>query len=154
MNSSEAERLEAAYRGIWAALNRPDDPDLSQHERQLLHHIPRRNGVTLNWLAQHLMLPKSSASVLIKDLARRGFVTRARDASDERRLSIVLTPKGLRRVRADSVLDLHRVQECLDELPETTRRTLLRGFEQLANVATQRYGGLAQSVGSHSEPGH
>jgi DNA-binding MarR family transcriptional regulator len=140
MNSSRAERFEVAYRGIWAALNRPDEPDLSQHERQLLHHIPRSGGVTLNWLAQHLMLPKSSASVLIKDLHRRGFVTRARDASDERRLSIVLTAKGHRRVRADTVLDLRRLEECLNDLPDTTRRGLLRGLEQLADVAGRRYG--------------
>jgi DNA-binding MarR family transcriptional regulator len=141
MNSSSTERFEAAYRSIWEALNRPDDPDLSQHEQQLLRHIPRAGGVTLNWLAQHLMLPKSSASVLIKDLHRRGFVTRARDMSDERRLSIVLTPKGHRRVLADSVLDLRRLEECLSDLPATTRRGLLRGMEQLAEVAGRRYGG-------------
>jgi DNA-binding MarR family transcriptional regulator len=140
MNSSSAEQFEIAHRGIWAALNRPDQPDLSQHERQLLHHIPRSGGVTLNWLAQHLMLPKSSASVLIKDLHRRGFVTRARDASDERRLSIVLTAKGHRRVRADSVLDRRRLEERLNDLPDTARRGLLRDMEQLAKVAGRKYG--------------
>ena len=61
--------------------------------------------MTLGWLAQHLALPKSSASVLVKDLERRGFVRRRRDSEDERRLAIVLTAKGRRRVEADSVLE-------------------------------------------------
>src|SRR5262245_16873064 len=49
MNSSESERFEALYRRIWGALNRPDDPELSQHERQMLHHV-RPDGVALTWL--------------------------------------------------------------------------------------------------------
>ena len=40
MKGSAAEHFEELYRRIWGALNRPDAPDLSQHERQLLHHIP------------------------------------------------------------------------------------------------------------------
>jgi DNA-binding MarR family transcriptional regulator len=82
MNSSSAEQFEDAYRRVWTELNRSDDPDLSQHERQLLHHIPATGGVTLGWLAGHLALPKSSTSVLIKSLERRGFVTRKRDLAD------------------------------------------------------------------------
>jgi DNA-binding MarR family transcriptional regulator len=144
VNSSNAERFELAYRRIWSALNRPDDPDLSQHERQLLHHIPRTGGVSLNWLAHHLALPKSSASVLVKDLHRRGFVTRTRDRGDERRLSIVLTAKGRRRVMADRVLDPRRLGQSLDELPHTTRGALLRGMEQLADVAARKYTGATE----------
>ena len=45
-------------------------------------------------LAEHLALPKSTASVVVKDLERRGFVRRARDERDERRLAIVLSDAG------------------------------------------------------------
>jgi DNA-binding MarR family transcriptional regulator len=137
MNSSSAERFEAAYRRIWAALNRPDEPDLSQHERQLLHHIPARGGVGLTWLASHLLLPKSSASVLIKSLERRGFVTRRRDAVDERRLSIGLTATGRKRVAEDSVLEPDKLARALDGVAETTRRALIRGMEELAAKAQE-----------------
>jgi Mn-dependent DtxR family transcriptional regulator len=92
-------------------------------------------------LARHLMLPKSSASVLVKDLHRRGFVTRARDASDERRPSIVLTAKG-RRGPGRQRFDLRRLEACLNDLPDTARRGLLRGLEQLAEVAGRKYGSV------------
>ena len=91
-------------------LRRGDDGDLSEHERQLLHHIPAAApGVPLGDVARHLALPNSSASVLVKDLARRGFVRRARDPRDERRLALVLTRRGAERVAADSVLDPERL---------------------------------------------
>lgn len=144
MNSSqperlaEAQRFEAAYRGIWGAHNRPDDPDLSQHERQLLHHVPGHGGVPLTWLAQHLALPKSSTSVLVKDLARRGFVERTRDPDDERRLAIVLTRKGLQRVEADTVLDLDSLGSALELLPNRTRTSLIEGMEKLASASRDR----------------
>jgi MarR family transcriptional regulator, organic hydroperoxide resistance regulator len=137
MNSSSVEQFEVAYRRIWAALNRPDEPDLSQHERQLLHHIPERGGVALTWLARHLLLPKSSASVLIKGLERRGFVTRRRDSADERRLAIGLTAKGRKRVAEDSVLEPDKLARALDRMAETKRRALINGMEELADRAAE-----------------
>ena len=137
MKRSQTERFERAYRRLWGALNRPDDPDLSQHERQLLQHIPAGGGVSLTWLAAHLALPKSTTSVLVKSLERRGFVRRTRDPEDERRLSIVLTGEGRRRVEADTVLDPERLRAALTALTPGERRNLLAALERLAGAAEQ-----------------
>src|SRR5215471_2711462 len=125
MNSSNSERFERAYASLWRALHRRDDADLSQHERNLLHHVPTEGGVQLGHLAWHLALPKSSASTLVKDLERRGFLTRRRDPADERRLAITLTPRGHDRVRSDTVLDLDRLAAALAALPAGEREALL-----------------------------
>lgn len=135
MNGSETERFEQSYRRIWGALNRPDDPDLSQHERQLLHHVPASGGVALKWLARHLGLPKSTTSVLLKDLERRGFLRRLRDAEDERRLAVVLTHEGRLRVERDTVLEPARLAATLERLPPAEREALLAGLEHLAAAA-------------------
>lgn len=135
MNGSDVERFERGYRRVWTALNRPDDPDLSQHERQLLHHVPASGGVALTWLAAHLGLPKSTTSVLLKDLERRGFVRRLRDASDERRLAVVLSPEGRRRVERDTVLEPRRLATALERLGGPEREALLTGLERLAGEA-------------------
>ena len=134
MNSSDSERFERAYRRIWGALHRGDDSELSQHERQLLHHVPETGGIALTALAAHLALPKSTASVLVKDLERRGFVRRARDERDERRLAIVLSDAGAARVRADTVLEPQRLALALEALPAAERAALLDGFEALADA--------------------
>jgi MarR family transcriptional regulator, organic hydroperoxide resistance regulator len=134
LNSLDHERFERAYRRIWGALHRGDDPELSQHERQLLHHVPARGGVALTALARHLALPKSTASVVVKDLERRGFVRRRRDARDERRLAIVLTAEGRRRVAADTVLEPDRLADALAALPGERRAALLAGLEALAEA--------------------
>ena len=135
MNSSDHERFERAYRRLWGALHRGDEPGLSQHERQLLHHVPASGGVALMDVARHLALPKSTASVIVKDLERRGFVRRRRDRNDERRLAIVLTAEGRRRVAADTVLEPDRLARALAALPEARRVALLDAVEQLAEVA-------------------
>ena len=96
--------------------------------------------MTLGWVASHLMLPKSTASVLVKDLERRGFVRRRRDASDERRLAIVLTAKGRRRVQADTVLEPRALESALGALPQRERRALVRGMARLAEAAEARRG--------------
>src|SRR5215470_13268330 len=132
MNSSDSARFERAYARLWMALHRGDEPDLSQHERQLLHHVPLEGGVQLNHVAWHLALPKSTASALVKDLERRGFLTRRRDPADERRLAITLTAKGHERVRADSVLDLQGLGAALCKLSQDERRALVEALEKLA----------------------
>jgi DNA-binding MarR family transcriptional regulator len=119
------------------ALHRGDETDLSQHERQLLHHVPAEGGVQLSQVAWHLALPKSTASVLVKNLERRGFLSRRRDPRDERRLAITLTDKGHDRVRADSVLDPDGLAAALASLPDDVRAALVEGMERLAAGAAQ-----------------
>lgn len=135
MKDSVTERFEAAYGRVWMHLRRGDESDLSEHERQLLHHIPpSAPGVPLGDVARHLALPNSSASVLVKDLARRGFVRRTRDPRDERRLALVLTRRGAERVAADSVLDPERLASALAALPAAERRALVAALERVAEA--------------------
>src|SRR2546430_17695935 len=82
MKGSGSEQFEQLYRRIWGALNRADDPDLSQHERQLLHRVPADGAVSLTWLAEHLGLPKSTASMAGKRLGPRGVFERAPGKED------------------------------------------------------------------------
>lgn len=135
MKGSAAEQFEALYRRIWGALNRSDDTDLSQHERQLLHHVPADGAVTLTWLAEHLGLPKSTTSVVVKSLGQRGFLERARDSADERRLALVLTDAGRERVAADTVLEPKALKAALAKLSPAVRAALLDGLRQLADAA-------------------
>ncbi|OLB79609.1 MAG: hypothetical protein AUI14_09795 [Actinobacteria bacterium 13_2_20CM_2_71_6] len=135
MKGSAAEQFETLYRRIWGALNRPDAPDLSQHERQLLHHVPADGVVSLTWLAEHLALPKSTASTIVKSLGQRGFVERPRDPGDERRLAIALTDTGRARLAEDTVLQPEPLRAALGKLSPQVRAALLDGLEQLATAA-------------------
>jgi DNA-binding MarR family transcriptional regulator len=133
---SAGARFEDAYRRCWGALHRPDDPDVSAHELELLHHVgDDPDGVALTWLTRHLGWPKSTTSVLVKDLERRGLLARGRRADDERRLAIVLTTRGRARVAADRVLEPRRLAAALRTLSPAVRDQLLDGFEQLAGAA-------------------
>jgi DNA-binding MarR family transcriptional regulator len=68
----------------------------------------------------------------VTDLARRGFVRRARDRADERRLALVLTAEGARRVAADSVLDPERLDTALATLAPDERAALVAALERVA----------------------
>jgi DNA-binding MarR family transcriptional regulator len=134
-NQSQAEQFDNLYGRLWRAFFKADDDDLTQHERQLLHHIGAENGISLGGVAGHLGIPKSSASERVKSLERRGFLTRRRDPADERRLSIVLTDSGVARVTRDSVLDLAPLATALKKISAEDRRALLVGLERLAAAA-------------------
>jgi DNA-binding MarR family transcriptional regulator len=134
-NQSAAEQFDHLYGRLWRAFFKADAEDLSQHERQLLHHVAAEKGIALGVVARHLGIPKSSASEQVKSLERRGFLTRRRNADDERRLSIVLTVAGAARLRRDSVLDLARLAAALRKISAEDRRAVLVGLERLAAAA-------------------
>src|SRR4029077_1715399 len=58
-NQSDAEQFDQLYGRLWRALFKADAEDLSQHELQLLHHVPAANGISLGAVARHLGIPKS-----------------------------------------------------------------------------------------------
>ena len=134
-NQSQAEQFDQLYGRVWRAFFKADAEDLSQHERQLLHHVAGQKGTPLGVVARHLGIPKSSASEQVKGLERRGFLTRRRDPDDERRLSIVLTASGVARMRQDSVLDLVRLSAALKRMSAEDRQALLAGLGRLAAAA-------------------
>jgi DNA-binding MarR family transcriptional regulator len=134
-NQSQAEQFDYLYGRVWRAFFKADSHDLSQHERQLLHHVQVGRKVPLGDVARHLGIPKSSASEQVKSLQRRGFLTRGRDRADERRLAITLTPKGAARVRSDSVLDLKRLAVALGAMSKSDVAALFRGLDRLAGQA-------------------
>jgi DNA-binding MarR family transcriptional regulator len=134
-NKSAAEQFDLAYGRLWRAFFKPEAADLSQHERQLLHHVPAAGGIPLGNVSNHLGIPKSSASEQVKSLERRGFLSRRRDPEDERRLLIVLTTKGQERVASDSVLDVERLAGALKKLSTMERVALLAALERLTAAA-------------------
>ena len=140
-NQSQAEQFDRLYGRLWRVLLKADTEDLTQHERQLLHHIPAEKGVPLGAVARHLGIPKSSASEQVKSLEQRGFLTRRRNPEDERQLSIVLTDAGVDRVRQDSVLDLVRLAAALRRVSAEDRRALFTGLKRLADGAERLVSG-------------
>ncbi len=154
-NQSAAEQFDKLYGKLWKAFFKADEADLSQHERQLLNHVPAAKGIALGDVARHLGIPKSSASEQVKSLERRGFLVRRRDPDDERRLSIVLTVEGAARVGGSSVLDLVPLAAALRKLTPADRKALFAGLERLAAAAPKPLGevGPERSIRSSVEGG-
>lgn len=132
----EAERFEEAFRLIYLSLRPQAHPELTEHELHLVLHVRVQGGRTLTWLAEHFGLPKSTASVMMKRLEARGFLKRARDPADERRLLIQLGPKGRRLAASYSTLNLESLRDALSALKEGDRRRLVQLVERVAEAAS------------------
>jgi len=133
---SATDRFESALRRCWTALRSPADPDLTANELELLGRVgDEPDGVALTWLARHLGWPKSTTSVVVKGLERRGLVARRRRADDERRLAIALTPPGSARVAADRIFEPGRLTAALRILSPAAHEQLLEGLKELGAAA-------------------
>lgn len=125
---------------VWGRFHRGGNaPDgLGQLERDVLHHVV--DDPSLGDLIGHLGLPKSSMSVLVKRLERRGYLTRYRDPLDERRLVVRRTAQGDDLVRRDTLFERRQLARALSGLDAPLRDAMIEGLEQLAQPAAARRG--------------
>src|SRR5271170_980719 len=141
MAPDAAHRLLAAYPRIFFACHARHvrDPKtrrlLSAHQASILDHLDTVEAITLMGLAKHMGVTPATMSLGIERLVRRGYVARARDAGDKRRLQLRLTPAGVRIREASSVLEPARVRALLAALAPRDRAAALAGLELLARGA-------------------
>ncbi|MDP8930432.1 MAG: MarR family winged helix-turn-helix transcriptional regulator [Actinomycetota bacterium] len=134
--TSIADRFTYAFERVYWLLGREwEHSELTEHEQMLLWHIPLGEGRSLTWLASHLGLPQSTASVRVKDLEKRGFLTRVRDPRDERRLRIDLTAKARHHLASWTPLDTEALEAALSSLASEDRDHLSDLMQKLAEAA-------------------
>jgi DNA-binding MarR family transcriptional regulator len=110
---------------------------LSAHQVSILDHLSLTDPTSLSELAAHMGVTASTMSLAVDRLESEGYVRRARDRVDKRRVRLTLTAKGQRIREAHSVLDREKVAAMLARLSETERRSALRGLELLAHAANR-----------------
>lgn len=111
---------------------------LSSHQVSILDHLSTDEAVSLAELAAHMGVTASTMSLAIDRLEGEGYVKRARDREDARRLRLLLTAKGQRIREAHSVLDAEKVDAMLAHLSAAERNDAIRGLELLARAASQQ----------------
>lgn len=116
--------------------------DVSVTQCYALETLARRGALTLNELAAHLYLDKSTTSRVVDALERKGYVARGPHPQDGRALQLEATPAGR---------TLHgRIEtDILDE-----ERRLLAGFSpEVRQAMAQLLGRLARAAASTIDTG-
>lgn len=108
---------------------------VSERQVQLMDHLDEIHPMSLSALAAHMGVTLGTMSVSVDRLVRRGYVVRAPDAVDRRRVLLRLTPAGARVCEAQSVLDPELVDAMAAQLSDADRGRALEGLALLAGAA-------------------
>jgi MarR family transcriptional regulator, 2-MHQ and catechol-resistance regulon repressor len=112
--------------------------DVSVSQCYALQALAERGGMTLNDLAAHLYLDKSTASRVVDALERKGYVERAPHPGDRRALLLAATGAGRelhRRIQSDLLAEEEALLSGFD--PEI-RRAMTQLLARLARAAAAR----------------
>ena len=110
--------------------------DVSAHQASILDHLDAVDPMSMSDLAGHMGVTIATMSLAIDRLERKGYVRRARDANDGRRVLLRITDAGVRLREAKSVLDPVRVEQVLTHLSPAERAHALEGLGLLARAST------------------
>ena len=115
------------------------DPDtgglLSANQVSILDHLDLVEPTILGELAGHMGVTPATMSIAVGRLVRGGYVARALDPVDRRRVQLRLTDAGVRVRAAHSVLEPDLVADMLARLDPAERDDALRGLALLARAA-------------------
>ncbi|MGA7928470.1 MAG: MarR family winged helix-turn-helix transcriptional regulator [Candidatus Sulfotelmatobacter sp.] len=100
-----------------------------------MNHLHATNPTSVSKLAEHLGVGRSTMSITAARLTRGGYIASSRDTKDARRVSLTLTPAGVRVKEANTVLDPELVREMFRRMPAGELEEALRGIEYIANYA-------------------
>ena len=112
--------------------------DVSVSQCYALEALVERGGMTLNDLAAHLYLDKSTASRVVDALERKGYVARSPHPGDRRALLLAATDGGRelhRRIQRDLLAEEEALLAGFD--PEI-RRAMTQPLARLARAAAAR----------------
>jgi MarR family transcriptional regulator, 2-MHQ and catechol-resistance regulon repressor len=112
--------------------------DVSVSQCYALETLVRKGGMSLNDLAAHLYLDKSTASRVVDALERKEYVTRAPHPSDRRAVVLEATATGrelYRRIEGDILAEERALLADFD--PEI-RRAMTQLIARLARAASER----------------
>jgi MarR family transcriptional regulator, 2-MHQ and catechol-resistance regulon repressor len=112
--------------------------DVSVSQCYALQALAERGGMTLNDLAAHLYLDKSTASRVVDALERKGYVERSPHPGDRRALLLAATGAGRelhRRIQSDLLAEEEALLAGFD--PEI-RRAMTQLLARLARAAAAR----------------
>ena len=143
MSDDAVERLLAYYPRIYFACHTRHVRDeragrlVSARLASILDHLDEVEATSLAGLAGHMGVTAGTMSVAVERLVRLGYVRRARDRADLRRVRLRLTRAGARLREARSVLDPARVRAMLGHLGAEERRAGIRGLALLARAAEE-----------------
>ena len=116
---------------------------LSAHQASILDHLDEMEPISLAHLAMHMGVTPATMSIAVERLVRKGYVVRARDPVDTRRLNLRLSAGGLRVRETKTVLDPKRVRGLLARLSSRERDDAVRGLAILARAAEAEMHGLS-----------
>ena len=108
---------------------------VSERQVQILDHLDEAEPMSLSRLAAHMGVTPATMSVAVDRLVRRGFVTRATDTTDRRRVLLRLTESGAHICESQSVLDVELVDAMVAALAPEDRGPALKGLALLARAA-------------------
>ena len=119
---------------------------VSERQVQILEHLDEFAALSLTALADHMGVTAGTMSVAIDRLVKNGYVSRAIDGDDRRRVLLRLSRTGAQLCEAHSVLDPALIGAMLAQLPIDDRAQALDGLALLARAANNATAGKSRDT--------
>ena len=143
------EHLAEALLSLGRILHPGRHADMTPQQYWLLRHLQHHGPTSISELANALGITAGSATVACQRLEKAGFVTRARQAHDERVVQVALTEQGQALIEVWRKQRREALTQLLSVLDEREQEELHGLIERLLAAAEAQGFGEERHHGSH-----
>jgi DNA-binding MarR family transcriptional regulator len=139
----ELERLVEAWEEFLVAVRRgrarrgESDDGLSLSQYEFLRPLVSSPGLQVSQLADRFGIASATATGILDGLERSGMITRSRNATDRRAVTITLTDHGRRKVESKRRTLTRQRRKLLDTLDPAERANTERLLRHLAQTISE-----------------
>jgi DNA-binding MarR family transcriptional regulator len=108
--------------------------DVTLQQFETLRMLHDRHELTVGEIADRLEIDLSTASRNLAVLERSGYIARARSSTDARRVTALLTRKGIRCIESLCCDEQSVFEAVLTRIPRNERAAVMRALETLADA--------------------
>lgn len=106
---------------------------ISGAQLYVLQKLKDQSGMSINELAERTLTHQSSVSVVVTKLVEQGLAQRKKSKSDERRMEISITSRGLALLNKAPEPYQERLVRAIESLPSSQRAQVAEGLKALVD---------------------
>ena len=105
--------------------------DFTQTEVEILKFLHNKNNTPMKLIADYLHIKPSSATPVIDNLVKKGYIKRVQKKGDRRVVYVELTTKGLKALQ-EKYKNIHKtISKIFGKLRDKEKKELIKIFDKL-----------------------
>jgi len=135
--NKSVEVINQYWTDIYFHLHYQHEEKISHQAVRILQLVDKQENIGVNEIASHIKVSHNTASEHVKRMIEKNYLTKNRDANDQRKVILCLTDIGIEVLHRNTSLDEKKLEQILIQLDDNEKTIVELALKILSERAKQ-----------------